>query len=88
MRKALTIALGLASLGAFASVQPASALSSTQSLPAFCRTQNIKCNTDTHGKQVCATQYLSCLHPSQLSFGASGPGPAPDQSQRRNIRAN
>lgn len=91
MRKALIIALGLANLGAIASVQAAHARSfvMTLSTASVCRQQNIQCNKDTHGAQVCANTYLNCLHPTvQLGGGASGPGPAPDQSQRRNIRAN
>ena len=87
MRKIIIIALGLASLGALAGAQPTLALES--GLAGTCRTHNIKCNTDTHGKQVCANTYINCLHSTvQLGGGASGPGPAPDQPQRRNIRPN
>jgi hypothetical protein len=89
MRKALTIALGLASLGAIASAQPAYSLASMQPGAAACRTQNIKCNKDNHGGMICYNTYLNCLHSTvQNGGGASGPGPAPDVSQRRNIRPN
>ena len=89
MRKALIIALGLASLGAIASAQPAFSLASMQPGAAACRTQNIKCNKDNHGGLICFNTYLNCLHPTvQNGGGASGPGPAPDVSQRRNIRPN
>ena len=89
MRKALIIALGLASLGSVASVRPAFSLASMQPGAAACRTQNIKCNKDNHGGLICFNTYLNCLHPTvQNGGGASGPGPAPDPSQRRNIRPN
>lgn len=88
MRKVLIIALGLASLGALAAAQPAFPRASGQSLPVFCGTKFQKCKTDKQGNQFCSIQLFSCLQPSQLSSGASGPGPAPDPSQRRNIRPN
>jgi hypothetical protein len=38
---------------------------------------------------ICYNTYLNCLHSTvQNGGGASGPGPAPDVSQRRNIRPN
>ncbi|HEX3161673.1 MAG TPA: hypothetical protein VHQ92_03765 [Pseudolabrys sp.] len=86
MRKALIIALGLVSLGAIASVQPAFSLTS-QPWAAACRIQNIQCNKN--GSKVCANTYINCMQPTvQLGGGASGPGPAPDVSTRRNIRPN
>ena len=91
MRKVLIIALGLASLGAIASAQPAFSLASMQPGAAACRTQNIICNAGNPGSKskVCFNTYINCLHPTvQNGGGASGPGPAPDPSQRRNIRPN
>jgi hypothetical protein len=91
MRKALIIALCLFSLGTFASMRPVFALASGQSTAATCRTQNIVCNATNPGSKskVCANTYINCLQPTvQNGGGASGPGPAPEISTRRNIRPN
>jgi hypothetical protein len=87
MRKALIIALCLAGFGTLASMRPVFALASGQSTAAACRIQNIQCNKK--GSKVCGNTYLNCLSPTlQLGGGAAGPGPAPDSSQRKNIRPN
>jgi hypothetical protein len=57
MRKSLIIALGLASLGALAGVQPAFA--------DYCRGENIACNERTHGAAICASTYLDCVRNSK-----------------------
>jgi|SRR5216683_5696360 len=57
MRKALIIALGLASLGALASAQPAFA---------DCRTDNIACNANGGGAW-CAQKYTNCVKQTNLA---------------------
>src|SRR5260221_8939961 len=57
MRKALIIALGLASLGALASVQPAFA---------DCRSDNIACNANGGGAW-CAQKYTTCVKQANLA---------------------
>jgi hypothetical protein len=57
MHKAAIITLGLASLGAIASAQPAFA--------DYCRSENIACNARTHGAAICASTYLDCVHNSK-----------------------
>lgn len=57
MRKSLIIALGLASLGTLAGVQPAFA--------DYCRGENIACNERTHGAAICASTYLDCVRNSK-----------------------
>ena len=71
MRKALIIALGLASLGAIASAQPAFSLASMQPGAAACRTQNIICNAGNPGSKskVCLEYVHQLSAPDCAEWG-------------------
>ena len=82
MRKALIIALGLASLGAIASAQPAFSLASMQPGAAACRTQNIKCNEGNPGGPRFASIRTSTVCTRLCRMGAAPQAPDPHRTFR------
>ena len=74
MRKALIIALGLASLGAIASVQPAAAVKT-------CHAVCDQWAMDHHGQWRCYSTHPECILGGALEsvWNAPKPAPAPPQ---------